>query len=328
LSHPVLSRLLGHLVFLRHTGGNILGYPRRKEGPDGPELSFVSHNADLIQVEDATMSLRLAHPVDLLKSGDWSDWQHECFVAERMQPFKQIFRELYICTANETRHGDEARSWRYNGYQVQPRQAQALLDQRGWITPYGYGEASRTFHDEGVVARLTFLDGSGTPAEVEGSTLESVCFASRDDRRFIPLGEVPPRLFSEVMRDLDLVVSVAASAGIDPEASTSTVEMRATLIQETCLLLKLQNVKVQRSHALIEGKLGNYSVHLGSGVVHRQPGGALCIIPVHAQHRGRIFLPFVDDDPKTAEVITKIITLARDQEIKDPTILEQLLGAK
>jgi hypothetical protein len=41
-------------------------------------------------------------------------------------------------------------------------------------------------------------------------------------------------------------------------------------------------------------------------------------------HRGRIFLPFADDDPRTAEVASKVVLLARDQEIKDPTILSQL----
>jgi hypothetical protein len=68
-----------------------------------------------------------------------------------------------------------------------------------------------------------------------------------------------------------------------------------------------------------------YSVHLGSAIVHRQPGGALCIVPVHSQHRGRLFLPFVDPDPKTAEVVSKVLLLARDQEIQDPTILQQIL---
>jgi hypothetical protein len=58
---------------------------------------------------------------------------------------------------------------------------------------------------------------------------------------------------------------------------------------------------------------------------HRLPGGSLCIVPVHAQHRGRIFLPFADDDPKTAEIVSKVLLLARDGEIKDPLILEQML---
>ncbi|MGF1667422.1 MAG: hypothetical protein ACFCVC_14265 [Acidimicrobiia bacterium] len=49
-----------------------------------------------------------------------------------------------------------------------------------------------------------------------------------------------------------------------------------------------------------------------------------CIIPVDAQRRGRIFLPFADDDPKTAEIISTVLMLALDTLIKDPTILEQL----
>ncbi len=63
-----------------------------------------------------------------------------------------------------------------------------------------------------------------------------------------------------------------------------------------------------------------------SAIVYRQPGGSLCIIPVHAHHHGRIFLPFADDDPKTAVVISKVLLLARDNEIKDPSILEQIFA--
>ena len=52
----------------------------------------------------------------------------------------------------------------------------------------------------------------------------------------------------------------------------------------------------------------------------------LNILPVHSQTRGRLFLPFADDDPKTAEVLTKILFLAEDDKIKDPSILEQIKG--
>jgi hypothetical protein len=102
--------------------------------------------------------------------------------------------------------------------------------------------------------------------------------------------------------------------------------LTSTILRETIRLMKLTNVQIQSAHVLITGHLGTYSVHLGSGVVHRQPGGALCILPVSSQHRGRLFLPFVDDDPKTAEVMAKVLLLAKDKEIKDPTILEQILA--
>ena len=149
-------------------------------------------------------------------------------------------------------------------------------------------------------------------------------FTKHEDYKPIALPEVPPRVFSEVMRDLDLVVSVAHRGGVDPEASASTVEMRASLLRETCELLKIRNIKIKEPHVVIDGKLSDYSVHLGSANVHRMPGGSLCIVPVHSQHRGRLFLPFADDDPRTAEVVSKVILLAKDSEIQDPIILDQL----
>ena len=100
--------------------------------------------------------------------------------------------------------------------------------------------------------------------------------------------------------------------------------MRAALVAETTALLAYDNVTIEGKRALIEGEIGRYAVHLGSAGVHRLPGGAVCIVPVHAQQRGRVFLPFADDDPKTAEVVAKILMLARDGDIRDPTILEQL----
>ena len=37
-------------------------------------------------------------------------------------------------------------------------------------------------------------------------------------------------------------------------------------------------------------------------------------------------MPFVDEDPKTAEIMAKIVLLAEDKKIKDPFILKQILG--
>lgn len=52
------------------------------------------------------------------------------------------------------------------------------------------------------------------------------------------------------------------------------------------------------------------------------------IIPVHSQARGRVFLPFADDDPKTAEIMSKIILLSEDTKIRDPEILDLILLCK
>lgn len=246
----------------------------------------------------------------------------DSFGRERIQPFKQVFRELYVLTGAEKSEG--VKSSRYSGHQVNPKQALALLGKRGWVGNPHEGDVRRTFHEADVSASLSFDYGDTTPAEAEGLTADAVVFTKRGQWKPLPLTEVCPRVFSEAMRDLDLVVSVAHQGGVDPEASASTVEMRSTLLREACALMKLGNVRLSGSHVLIDGQLSTYSVHLGSAVVHKQPGGHLCIVPVHSQHRGRLFLPFADDDPRTAEVLSKVLLLSKDTEIKDPVILEQI----
>ena len=311
--HPMLKVMIEQLVFVSPHG---LGYPA------GSGKALVRHDGVEIPL-GRTDRLRIAHPLDLLESREWYLWQRECFFNERIQPFKQIFRELYIPTTAEREEANLSR--RYAGHQVNPRQAMALFGRRGWVIDQGEG-VQKTFHAEGISARVGFLQAMFTPAEVEDATMEAVIFTKRGEWTVLPLDAIPPRIFSEVMRDLDLVVSVAHSGGVDPEFSASSIEARTALIRETCTLLKLGNVQVSGRHVLINGRLSNYNVNLGSGVVHKQPGGAICIIPVHSQHRGRIFLPFIDDDPKTAEIVSKVILLAKDDQIKDPTILEQILS--
>jgi len=308
--HALLKPMLERLVLV---GEGIVGYVDKK----GKALRRFDGNLEPIK---KTEQLRIAHPSDLLATKMWHDWQHECFQAERLQPFKQVFRELYVVTSQE--RSDQTISRRYAGQQVNPQQAYALWSQRGWNSDDG---VFKVFHSEGLTCSVNFDYGFTTPLEVEGLTLDTIRFYNRT-HDLVPLEEIPPRIFSEVMRDLDLVVSVAHRGGVDPDASASTIEMRTTLLQETCQFLGIENVKLRKSHATITGKLGEYSVHLGSAVVHRMPGGAVCLVPVHAQHRGRLFLPFADDDPKTAELVSKVLLLARDEEIQDPTILEQIRG--
>jgi hypothetical protein len=309
-AHLLLAPQLERLVLVGSDGAGYLAQGGRVlRDPSGTEHAI--GNAEAV---------RVAHPLDLVDR-DWTAWQRDVLDRRVRQPFKQVFRELYVPTRDELDERDLSR--RYAGNQVQPRKALALLGQRGWVAHPEEG-VRRTFHDAKVSALLLVLDDFLTPAEVEDVTVEAVRFARAGEWDAMPIADVPPRIFSEVMRDLDLVVSVAHSGGVDPEATASTVEMRAALLEETLGLLGIENVRLQAAWALIDGQIGEYSVHLGSAVVHRRPGGSVCIVPVHGQHRGRVFLPFADDDPKTAEVIAKVLLLARDDQIKDPTILEQL----
>ena len=312
--HPILAPAIAKLVFL---GDDVAGYPEH----GGRMLRDHAGESHVLGNEE---EVRLAHPHDLFVRGDWSAWQRECFAAERVQPFKQLFRELYPITESE--RGTTYTS-RYAGHQVNPRQALALLGSRGWVARPDEG-VTRTFHEEGLTARLSFQEAFFTPADIEGLTLEGVLFTKKGELKALPLADIPPRVLSEALRDVDLVVSVAHRGGVDPEATASTVEMRAALVRETVALLGLENVEVASTHVMIRGARANYSVHLGSAGVMVMPGTAIPIVAVHSQHRGRLFLPFADDDPRTAEVLSKVLLLARDKEIRDPNILEWIRGAQ
>ena len=54
----------------------------------------------------------------------------------------------------------------------------------------------------------------------------------------------------------------------------------------------------------------------------------LHVLPVHSQHRGRIFLPFADEDPKTAEILSKVLMFAEDAKIRDPAVIAQIRRVK
>ncbi|MBR0225490.1 MAG: DUF4132 domain-containing protein [Thermoguttaceae bacterium] len=257
----------------------------------------------------------VAHPFDLYKSGTWGQWRRRVFETKTAQPFKQAFRELYLKTSEELERSETAR---YAGYQIQPTKAVALLKKRGWTVDWYDGVA---FYDRRrrISASLLGQVDWFSPAEIEAPTLEGVSFSGVKT-----IKEVPDVLFSEIMRDVDLAVSVAYAGGVDPEASHSTTEMRAELLRLTLPMFGLTNVEVDDRRAIIKGTLANYLVHLGSGVVHQEGGAMINILAVHSQHRGKLFLPFVDDDPQTAEVLTKILFLAEDSKIQDPHILKQI----
>lgn len=348
LDNPVLAPLASSLVwtwdisgndqaqqhrngFLKKEGGLLLlsGHP----GADAPVsggngLSIPTSESGSLPLPGndslplpADASLRVAHPHDLITAGEWASYMHLLYEQRLCQPFKQVFREYYPLTEEERQEKTVSR--RYAGHQVQPQKTVALLKGRGWTVDYEEG-LQKVFYQENLIVRMYALADWFSPADIEAPTLEVIQFFDRSTGKPVDLEAVPPILFSEVMRDIDLVVSMAHVGGVDPQASHSTVQMRSAIAAELVSLLKLPNVSFTGSHAKIHGSLANYSVHLGSGVVHGEGIGMIPILPVHSQARGRIFLPFADEDPKTAEILSKIVLLAEDKKIKDPTILSQI----
>lgn len=309
LANPVVSPMVERLIFL---AGEKLGFMT--------EQGLEDYTGALTKLEGEE-TVQVAHPYHLYQEGHWHEYQKLLFDRQIKQPFKQVFRELYVKTTEEL---ESFHSLRYAGNQIQPKRTMGCLRQRRWVADIENG-LQKVYYRENIVAVIYALADWFSPADIESPTLEWVVFSDRKTFQDIRIKDVPDILFSEVMRDVDLAVSVAHAGGVDPETSHSTIEMRRAIAEFTLPLFKLDNVTFTKSHAMITGTRGDYTVHLGSGIIHQQGGPMIQVLPVHSQHRGRLFLPFVDDDPKTAEVLSKILLFAEDQKIKDPFILKQIV---
>lgn len=262
----------------------------------------------------------IAHPFDLYKSGHWHEFQKLLFEKQIRQPFKQVFRELYVKLDEEL---EKEESMLFSGNQIQPQKTVGALRGRRWVADYDDG-LQKIYYKENIVARIYAMADWFSPGDIEAPTLDWVVFSDRKTGKPLKIKEIPDVIYSEVMRDVDLAVSVAHAGGVDPETSHSTIEMRKAIVECNLSLFQTKNVRLEGNHAVIDGTLGQYTVHLGSGVVHQIGNAMLFVVPVHSQHRGRIFLPFIDDDPKTAEIMSKILLFAEDEKIKDPGILSQI----
>ncbi len=312
LRNPVVRPILEPLVYVQ--GGRI-GFLREEKS----SLSLESRDGSVSCLKPRE-ELRIAHPLDLYREGSWHEYQKYLFDHELRQPFKQVFRELYVKLSEEL--GQKA-SRMFAGNQIQPRKTVACLKGRRWVADYEDG-LQKIYYKENIIARIYAIADWFAPSEIEAPTLEWVEFSDRKTFRTLTIEEVPDLIYSEVMRDVDLAVSVAYAGGVDPETSHSTIEMRRAIVEFNLPLFGIKNVELTGSHALIKGSRAVYNVHLGSGVVHQEGGAMLNILPVHSQKRGKLFLPFVDEDPKTAEIMSKIVLLAEDKKIKDPFILDQI----
>ncbi len=72
----------------------------------------------------------------------------------------------------------------------------------------------------------------------------------------------------------------------------------------------------------MQGKLARYRVHLGSAVIHIEPGNYLCIVPDRwGKTHDKLFLPFADEHDSK---ISEILLLLADDRIKDESILRQI----
>jgi hypothetical protein len=311
--HPIIKHVIDKILWSNET---VCGF-----------LSDLNENGIVTLEGDVILSgndyLVVTHPVVLLENRTWSDWQNYIMENQIQQPFKQVFREVYLMT-NEERVNDGFTN-RFAGYQIEPKQTYGVLKSRDWIVN-NYDGFEKINHAHDLRVDLYCYADWYTPASIESPTLEKVLFVDNKTGKTKDMNELSEVIFSEVMRDLDLVVSVAYVGGVDVMMNHSTIEMRRRILEYNLGLFKVKNYTIDKNHIMVQGAYGNYSIHLGSGIIHMEGMGMLPVFPVHSQQRGHIFLPFVDEDPKTAEIISKVLMLAKDDKIKDPAVLVHLRG--
>lgn len=258
-----------------------------------------------------------------------------------VQPVKQAFHELYLFTLAEQE--TQTYSDRFANHMIVGAKASKLFGRRNWrvdsrdfVIPYK--ELS------GIYAVFMFDAAYYYLGSDLNYTTSSICFRRQihdESESWIRLEDIPPVVFSEVMRDADLITSVAY---IDAATIAAQHEMRVAEYNRIMHLsdemyqrrrdlivallddLGLQGVTIKGRFAFIQGKLAKYRVHLRNGIIHIEPNNHLCIVPDNwSKKHSKVFLPFADEgNDEIREVISKILILLKDNRIKDESILMQI----
>lgn len=265
--------------------------------------------------------LTIAHVHSMLATGRLIACQRHAVQSSLVQPFKQAFRECYVLTPAEREAHDLSR--RFEGRRVKTSVLGAILSARGWRVDGSEGDCTaRKRLAPDLAVEIALPDVHHFLTEEEATVLGEIAFTRQGKR--VALEEAPALGFSEAMRDLDLVIT--AGAADSNEHSAEVQQARVALVSALLPSLGLKNVSVDGHHAIIQGKRASYRLHLGTAVIHVMPAGYLCIVPAGKASQKSVALPFVDDDQRTSEVLSKLLLLSADDKIKDPSILAQIEG--
>ncbi len=324
------------------------------------QADAIWHDGRLVDVRGKALSwlrddtrVTLWHPLnasvdDVLA---WRTWLEK---HEVRQPFKQAHREIYVLTDAE--RATAVYSNRFAAHILRQQQFAALCHERGWrYTLQGAWDSHNTPTLELPQWDLRaefWVDAENT--DEAGTTDTGVYqFVATDHVRFfrpgaddaVDLAEVPPLVFSEVMRDVDLFVGVT-SVGNDPTWAdhgteghfleywnrsafgdlTVSARTRKDVLERLVPRLSLRiadRCTVADRFLVVRGDLRTYKIHLGSANILMEPNDQyLCVVPRHGGE-DKVYLPF-EGDTILAVILSKAFLLAEDRKIKDATIVSQI----
>jgi hypothetical protein len=347
LQQPLVGTLAGRLIW-QFSDAN-----RRATGiwHEGRLVDAVGR--DLARLRDQT-TVELWHPFDQ-DTADVLAWRACLEEHEVRQPFKQAHREIYCLTDAERQ--TRVYSNRFAAHILKQHQFNALGVARGWkYKPLaGYDEVEATARLELPAWNLRAEFGINLAGEVgdEMTDASVYLYVATDQVRFyqlggpewMPLDQVPPLVFSEVMRDVDLFVGVA-SVGNDPNwvdggpdgryrdywrgysfgDLSATSQTRKAVLERLVPRLKFADrCSFADRWLVVRGDLRTYKIHLGSGNILMAPNDEyLCIVPKQATGGDEsVFLPF-EGDATLSIILSKALLLADDKSIRDPKIVAQL----
>jgi len=311
------------------------------------------HNAAGQPLPDLALAteVELWHPV-MVPAAEVLAWRYLLEQHQLRQPFKQAYREVYLLTPPEER--TRTYSNRMAAHILKQHQISALAKQRGWAYHLmgGFDNNSNgtalNLPAHQLRAEFWLTDGAA-----EETTSGIYRYIATDQVRFtrhheaVPLPEVPPVVFSEVMRDVDLFVGVA-SVGNDPNWRDSgaprdyhtywesysfgelgeVAKNRKLALERLVPRLKIGQVsEIRDKFLVVKGKRRTYKIHLGSGNILMEPNDQyLCIVPDRSPQNltaDNVFLPF-EGDAVLSIILSKALLLMDDDKITDETILLQL----
>ncbi|MER7173870.1 DUF4132 domain-containing protein [Streptomyces mesophilus] len=315
-------------------------------GPGRWQAVLPETDEDLPEAPDDAR-VRLWHP-QRAQPETVRTWRELLTERQLRQPFKQAFREIYLLTPAEER--TRLYSNRFAAHVVHYRKMFALFRARGWksrlLGGWDAGEEdwAERLMDSGrwrVTFRHLWTESEGVH---ELASTDQVRFQYRESGtwREAPLADVPPLVFSEAMRDVDLFVGVCSIAA-DPDWTdggperayweragfaelTESAEARKEVLARLLPRLKIaERCTLDGRFLVVRGDLTTYRIHLGSANILMEPDGAyLCIVPDRRQATkgGQVFLPF--EDERLGLILSKALLLAADTEIGDQSILRQI----